>query len=345
MPRSPKSNQPLGLVITGLAVVFGLVGLVRGAPSSAAIPHELAAGAVVRATGVDAVASSRDLPSTVRFEPQWVRGVPRPAGAVVTRGDSPLPQSDFVLAARADGWVRWELVEPPAAPTGPRARFTFAEHLGQATVTVGGSESGRVCNTWIFGKWQCGPDPWNYVGEADVQVRGRMQHCIWAHPSDEGSLSLEFTDVPLGTMISGRHMLGDVGVSNQEEGEISLRIFVDGELVGDRVQQQRAGLNTFRFTLDEPPEVGDVRFEIDAEVTAQRHFCFTAQTRTVSTSTTRSRPAVEFDAARLEHAVAEGSGAEGSGAERSAAEGSADTDTLPEREGAGESELTVEDEE
>lgn len=312
-----------------MALAFGLLGLFRGANADPAIPAELAPDAVVRASGVDSIAAARGLPSTTRFEPPWVVGVPSRTSAVITRGDSPLPQSDFVPGGHTDEWARWELANPPEAPRGPRARFTFAENLGRATVSVGGA-AGRVCDTWLFGKWQCGPDPWNYVGEAEVLVRGRMQRCIWAHPSDEGVLSLEFTDVPLGTIVSGRHMLGDVGVSNGEEGEIRFRVFVDDELLGDRIQQQRAGLNTFRFTLDDPAERGNVRFEIEADVTAQRHFCFTAQTRTQST-TTATRPAVDFDAVRRQREAIEAA-REGSGGEDLPVEGSGDA---PPTEGSG----------
>ncbi|MFT6400369.1 MAG: hypothetical protein ACJAYU_005140 [Bradymonadia bacterium] len=309
----------MGLVITGLAIMFGILGVVRGAPANNAIAPELVTDAVVRASGVDLVAAGRDLPSTAQFEPPWVRGVPHGAGAIVTRGDSPLPQSDFVVGAHAGGWTRWVLADPPETPSGPRARFTFGEHLGQAIVAVGG----ELCDTWLFGKWQCGPNPWNYVGEAEVQVRGRMQRCIWAHPSDDGILSLEFSDVPLGMMISGRHMLGDIGVSNDEEGDIQFRVLVNDEIVGDRQQQQRAGLNTFRHTLDDAPERGTVRFEIEAEVTAQRHFCFTAQTRTQSSSST-SRPAVDVGVVARQRAARERA-AEGSGA----ADGSGEPEVAP----------------
>ena len=279
MPRSDSNIPPFGTLIAALALTFGVLGVVMGAPANEPIPAELVDNAVVRASAVDAFAGGSSLPSSVRFEPPWTRGEPAGAVAVVTRGEQPRPHALFAEGAQTDEWTRWDLIEPPRDAVASTERFLFGDNLGQAEVSVGEGESARACGSWLFGRWQCGPHPWLYVGEGEIQVRGRPQRCIWAHPSDEGPLQILFRDVPLGDIVSGRHMLADVGVRNGVPGDVTFRVFVDDELLGERTQPQRQGLNTFRFSISDAAERGDVRFEVSAEVTAQRHFCFTAQTR------------------------------------------------------------------
>lgn len=261
------------MLIAALVVVAGVLSIVRGAPSEPALPAELVHEAVVRASAVDRLAA---LPA--HFEPPWSRGVPAGVTAVVTRGEHPRPEAEFVEGTRGPTWVRWELADPPEAAASSD-QFVFGEHLAEAHVSIGGEDDLRICDTWLFGRWQCGPNPWNYVGAGEVRIRGRSQSCIWAHPSDEGPVNIEFRDIALGNLISGRHMLADVGVSNGTPGDIVMRVWIDDTLLGERTQTQRQGLNTFRFPISDPPDTGTVRFEISADVTAQRHFCFTAQSR------------------------------------------------------------------
>lgn len=312
MSQSEPYIPPFGVFIAAATLALGVFGLLRGAPVVAPLPLELVDDAVVRAPGVDDVASA-----PARFEPPWTRGVSTGAGAVITRGATPRPASEFVESARANGWIRWDLVNPPASTAGAN-RYVFGEHLAEARVSVGEGDARRQCGTWLFGRWQCGPHPWNYVGSGEVSVRGRTQQCIWAHPSDEGPVSIAFDDVPLGNLISGRHMLADVGVSNTTPGDVRLRVWMDETLLGERTQTQRRGLNTFRFPISDPPDRASVRFEIDADVTAQRHFCFTAQARrTPSRDTTPSlgRPAPaegSADSVGGETPTLEGSAAPGS---------------------------------
>ena len=132
----------------------------------------------------------------------------------------------------------------------------------------------RVCDRWVFGRWICGPEPWHYVGVSEVNVRGRAERCIWAHPHEEGTLRVAFPGVGSGTL-TGRHALSDVGVTSDVEGDVPFVIRVGADVVETRNQTQRSGFVPFRVRLEhEAPAT--LAFEIGNDVVAQRHFCFEA---------------------------------------------------------------------
>lgn len=275
---SDTRKARMALAATLVAVAGGTVALVVGTANVTAVPAVALESGVVRAAAPDLAWPDEGIAQGARFEPPWTRGVPE-SRIVLTRGAHPRPVGAFAVELEREGWVRWGPVDAQTRPAAAPDRVRLNELLPKAEVRIvgpGGAE--RPCDRWMFGRWHCGPDDWNYVGETTVVVRDRPQECIWAHPVD-GALVIRFADVPRGATLTGKHMLSDIAAQSDVPGDITLDIRVDGESVSTRTQALRRGLATFRVALPEGPELMDLEFEITAETTAQRHFCFDGSIR------------------------------------------------------------------
>lgn len=245
--------------VIGVAVVsLAAFALTRGGTSDGAVPAELAEGAVVETFVPDRVALESP---GAEFRPPWFVGAPD-VRAIVTRGEHPRPRGLFVDPRRAEGWARWDVDNQDANDAEPaRARtastYDFLPALRDARVSiVNGDGVERVCADWLFGRWYCGPDSWNYIGPTPVTVRNRETECIWAHPTAEGTIRIAFEDVPVGRLIAGRHMLSDTAAESGIDGGVELVIRIDGQEVARKRQNPRAGASSFRVRMAE--EVGRI---------------------------------------------------------------------------------------
>ncbi|MBW2731479.1 MAG: hypothetical protein JRH20_03745 [Deltaproteobacteria bacterium] len=212
---------------------------------------------------------------------------------------------DLKLATLSDvdGFARvWELsmrgarhpwLEKIAAPTkswrfGPltlarydknpaKLNFDFHEKLSSAHVSV---EPGTPKCRRVGKRFVCSPQRWNWVGSYLAEVGHRPYRCIYAHPVRGHKLRIDFARVALGGNIVGYTGIDDFENRKKAKGPVTLTVFVGDEQVGQVLHQNQWPWQ--RFTIDTHRFVGRfqrVRFEISAEKTAYRHFCFHAEAR------------------------------------------------------------------
>ena len=234
---------------------------------------------------------------------QWVEGWPRgrvtllALGAslpalpdeldVVSRPAASMPQRPAgyeLRMALADGDSRLERWRKTAASTATAAGSTaistrLADHLDDARISViGPAGEERRCGPFIFGRANCGEQPWEYVGVERLKVGGRTESCIWAHPIADSILRISFPLPAAPGLLTGRAGFADSAVGPGRQGEVSLRATVAGELVAELKRQRVQGFATLRGELPERSSAGRILFDIEGS-TAAAHFCFDGDLR------------------------------------------------------------------
>lgn len=165
-------------------------------------------------------------------------------------------------------------------PAPERTRFSFDSALRQAKVSLVDGARKIDCKRWSAqggGRWVCPRDgSWQYVGVEWHRVGDRLRRCLWAHPPKQGSLRIEYFDVPMsGLMVGwGGHTLI---AARREVAPVELR-----------VQLGQGPAQSYRFSGEEPrqfrlrtPTVGTatVSFSVSTEDNGSNHFCFEADLR------------------------------------------------------------------
>ncbi len=172
-----------------------------------------------------------------------------------------------------------------AEPSPRQRRISLSSDIRGAVVEVVSANGAvRACDAWAFGRWECGPDAWNFVGSSEVMVREQPQTCLWMHPVADATLRVTWPDVPAGR-VSGRTALSDLAADNADAGPVNVRIRWGGEEVVDREHAPERGWRRFSRMVgtpvlrdgsgDErpPAATADVVLEVHAENVGQRHFC------------------------------------------------------------------------
>jgi hypothetical protein len=191
----------------------------------------------------------------------------------------------------------------------------LADYLAEARISViGPAGDEQRCAPVIFGRANCGKQPWEYVGVEKLKVAGRTESCIWAHPIAESILRISFPLPAAPGLLTGRAGFADSAVGPGREGEVSLRVTVAGEPVLELKRQRVQGFATLRGELPERSSAGRILFDIEGG-TAAAHFCFDGDLRprsplakalkppTVSTNPT-TKPVTKAPAAKPGAAVA-----------------------------------------
>lgn len=186
--------------------------------------------------------------------------------------------------ALADGDSRLERWQKTAASEATAAGSTavsthLADHLADARISViGPSGDEQRCGPVIFGRANCGKQPWEYVGVEQLKLGGRTESCIWAHPIADSILRISFPLPAAPGLLTGRAGFADSAVGPGREGEVSLRATVAGELVAELKRQRVQGFATLRGELPDRSSAGRILFDIEGS-TAAAHFCFDGDLR------------------------------------------------------------------
>ncbi len=155
----------------------------------------------------------------------------------------------------------------------------LADHLADARISViGPTGDEQRCGPVIFGRANCGKQPWEYVGVEQLKVGGRTESCIWAHPIADSILRISFPLPAAPGLLTGRAGFADSAVGPGRAGDVSLRVTVAGELVAELKRQRVAGFATLRGELPERSSAGRILFDIEGS-TAAAHFCFDGELR------------------------------------------------------------------
>ncbi len=190
------------------------------------------------------------------------------------------------------------VLENPA-PVQVRYDFTDAAEEGKAEVGTL-SETGEVSCPFrlhepiaapgLFGhpamparRYACGPQAWQSVGVTVQDDRlFRARRCLWAPPpGGQEARQIRFADVPLGQEIRG-HMGLHATLDREARGApITLEILVDGEPLGQVTYQDGQSWAPFSFPLGPHAgeEHGAVVFRVRSSESADRQFCFEADSR------------------------------------------------------------------
>jgi len=234
---------------------------------------------------------------------QWVEGWPRSRVTLLVLGASlpALPDELDVVARPAsamplrpagyelrmaleEGDSRLERWRKTAASKATAAGSTalsarLADHLADARISViGPSGEETRCAPFIFGRANCGKQPWEYVGLEQLKVGGRTESCIWAHPIADSILRISFPLPAAPGLLTGRAGFADSAVGPGREGEVSLRVTVAGEPVLELKRQRVQGFATLRGELPDRSSAGRILFDIEGG-TAAAHFCFDGDLR------------------------------------------------------------------
>ena len=280
------------LVLVLLAVAWSVVGAVPfGAPDPGP-PAALLAGpdrVFVTTLDPDRFASASwvqvlpvDAPPPSLGE-RWVVApgvaLPQPAGG--TR---------FETTRLAAGWRAVRVVAlsgedaEPSAPDARSRRLLHEEVRDARVALVDADGRTRACNRWRFGRWDCGPAPWNFVGLEELTIQDRPATCLWLHPVEGERWVITWPDVPP-ARLSGRSGMADVAANNERPGGISYRVLWGDEVVLEREHPQQRGWRRFSSRLEpaaaegssEPAEPASasrpLTVEVWADEVAQRQFC------------------------------------------------------------------------
>jgi hypothetical protein len=190
------------------------------------------------------------------------------------------------------------VLENPS-PVVVRHDFTDAVEAGLAQVAIVSASGEHDCPfrerepvaaPGLFGhpampprRHACGPQAWQSVGVTVQDDRlYRARRCIWAPPpGGPDTLQIRFPDVPLGQEIRG-HMGIHATLDREAKGApINLEVLVDAVSVGQVTYHDGQSWAPFSFPLGlqagQPHRA--VTFRVQSSESADRQFCFEADTR------------------------------------------------------------------
>jgi hypothetical protein len=177
--------------------------------------------------------------------------------------------------------------------------YEFVDHLSPADATVsvlrakGPAEpcpygNGKVTNGDLGGhptfprkRFICSGAEWQMVGATVIEDQEyRPRRCIWAHPSNRGTLNVRFESVPIGARISGYGALPYLFERETHGTPIEVEVLVAGASVGRYQHLDGEGWKRFEFsTAAFAGQSQPVEFQVRSRVVRDRQFCFQASVR------------------------------------------------------------------
>jgi hypothetical protein len=177
--------------------------------------------------------------------------------------------------------------------------FVDAFSTGRVTVDVGRGEAGRaackfnpsarVTNGALGGhptfpaqRFECSASEWDFVGLTVIEDQNyRPRRCLWAHPpSGKKTKTVRYEGVPLRGRITGFTGAPYLVDRETKGAVIELAVKVDGETLGYARHENGSGWKPFSIATDKYAG-GEhrVEFEVSADNTKKRDFCFYADVR------------------------------------------------------------------
>ena len=159
---------------------------------------------------------------------------------------------------------------------GPEVDYSFDDAVGGAAVSIAGRRP-ESCRFVGHGKHQCSEGSWNYVQAGWHEVQERPFHCIWAHPVNDGVLTIRFPEVPLHGALHGRAAFTDLAPTLPHGAPVFVGVLAGSQRIASFQFDNRPGLQSFDALLPAglPPQ-GPVTFQVSTPNNAVRHFCFDA---------------------------------------------------------------------
>ncbi|HTV20312.1 MAG TPA: hypothetical protein VMG12_16625 [Polyangiaceae bacterium] len=184
-------------------------------------------------------------------------------------------------------------------PSPARVGFDFLEHVQPRQVDVrivrpdGKPDpcvysNQKVSNGELAGhptfprkRFQCTGGEWSFVGVTVVEDQDyRPRQCIWAHPTNRGTLELHFDAVPIGATIVGHGALPYFFERESHGAPVELEVLVGGTSLGTWTHADGEGWKRFEFsTAALSGQTLPVDFRVRARPVRERQFCFQASVR------------------------------------------------------------------
>ncbi len=164
-------------------------------------------------------------------------------------------------------------------PEWHKLAYDFREKLPQARVFMRVKGRDHPCPPYDAHKrmhW-CGPRDWHWIGQMTIERDMATRDVMWAHPRAGAEFHIAYDNVPLTSGIIVQHGLTEYAVRTKDGSPIQIKVYVDGVLAGELVQENVNG-----WFIDEvkPKELlgekHEVEFVITCENEGRRHFHFTA---------------------------------------------------------------------
>jgi hypothetical protein len=199
-----------------------------------------------------------------------------------------------VVSEERSGAFVLRVLENPAPV---RASFRFLEHAlpGELEVEVVDGDRSAPCvfdeHARVFAgglhgevafpreRFVCPGGEGAFVGVTVIDDHDyRPRRCLWAQPPEEGFLRLRFANVKLGRSLRGFAGLSYFLFRDGVGRPVVLRARADGELLGRHEHRDEWGWRGFSLaTGARAGGVSTVEFEIQAERSPARDFCFFAE--------------------------------------------------------------------
>jgi len=156
--------------------------------------------------------------------------------------------------------------------------FDFTANIARARVQLLGDRL-RSCR-WDGQRFGCSRRGWNWVGKHLAEVAYRPYRCIYAHPAPQQRLLITFANVRLGNTLVGYTGIDDFDARKASTAPVLLQTYIDNRMVSSILHQNdwpwtRFEINTSEFAGHNHR----LRFEVSAEQTYKRPFCFHMEAR------------------------------------------------------------------
>jgi hypothetical protein len=162
-------------------------------------------------------------------------------------------------------------VEPYSLKRKPQL-FSFTDSISKASATVEWTRD-EPCRRLPSGALQCSRGDWNKLQPGWFEVNERPAYCLWAHPTDNGSIRLSYPAVPSGEL---RGWAAIVGQAAEGRGaSVEIQVDVDGKYLRQFSFPNAIGKQPFAVALPDS-EAHQVDFVINTSNAGRRHFCFDA---------------------------------------------------------------------
>lgn len=165
---------------------------------------------------------------------------------------------------------------------GPPARivYDFRAELKNARVAIAAKGGRRACERWVDDRWVCSHHDWNYVGRMIVELGDDPRPVVWAHPTEEGPIEINYPRVPGGDELLVHTGLTPPAARTPDGAPVTLEVVVAGTVVESIVQPNRTGFFAHHIDIsDKGPGPYPVTFRVSAPRAGMRHFCFAAEVR------------------------------------------------------------------
>jgi hypothetical protein len=167
-------------------------------------------------------------------------------------------------------------IERPAAAV----RYDFVARLADAHASRRGAHGEKLDCPIPGDRQQCTDIPDNDVRRQIVEVDTRLRLALLAPPVPEGTVAIEYPDVPLGRSLVVATGLHNVWKRKEADGAVDLRVVVAGVFDGKFTTRNDDGwvLHTIDTSV-RAGQVASVRFEVTSRAPRAREFALAGEAR------------------------------------------------------------------